>query len=296
MSRIFLVTVNIKAQELTPRRWSHLPDGINITGVAYVYTAADIYLNPVLQIEDLELAMNTVAIRYIRTFEAFGRSARFELGQGYQDGTWDGLLEGKPATAHRQGLTDTLLRISTILYGAPPLKGQEFKQYRQSVADCETLVGAGLILQLPTGDYSSQQLINLGSNRFTIRPQLGVVHQRGHWAFEASTAAWIYTDNDDFWKGAKREQDIFYAVQGHVIYIIRPGVWVSSSLGYGYGGENFINGIDKNDRGKNLAWSLAAGYSFTQKMGFKIAYIGTQTQTHTGFDSENIAVGFSIVW
>lgn len=294
---IFMLGVfHLTAQELTPRRWSHLPVDTNIGGLGYVHTSADIYLDPLLQVEDLELSLNTVAARYIRTFEAFGKSARFELGQGYQEGTWDGLLEGKPAKTQRSGFTDTLLRVSTILYGAPPLKGKEYKQYRQSVAGCETLVGAGLIVQLPTGDYSDKKLINLGSNRFTFRPQLGIIHQRGHWTFEASGAVWLFTDNDDFWKGTEREQDAFYAIQGHIIYTFRPGFWVSGSVGYGYGGENSIDDVAKSDRGENMAWALAAGYSFTRNMGFKLAYIGTETQTDKGFDSNSIAAGVSVVW
>ena len=289
-------TQPLSAQELTPRRWSHLPMNLNIFGVGYVYTKADIYLDPVLQVEDLKLEMNTVAMRYIRTGKFLGKSARFELGQGYQDGTWDGLLEGKHATAHRQGFTDTLLRVSTILYGAPPLEGKEFKEYRKSVADCETLVGAAIIVQLPTGDYSNDQLINLGTNRFTFRPQLGVVHQRGRWTYEVSGAVWMFTDNDDFWKGTEREQAPFYTIQGHLIYTFRPGLWLSSSVGYGYGAQNTINGDVKDDRGENLAFALAAGYSISRNMGFKLAYIGTRTQTDKGFDSDSVAVAFSVIW
>lgn len=288
--------LHLTAQELTPRRWAHLPIDTNVAGVAYVYTSADIYLDPLLQVEDLELSLNTISMKYVRSFEAFGKTARFELGQGYQEGTWKGLLEGTPAQTHRSGLTDTSLRISTVLYGAPPLKGKEFQQYRQSVANCETLIGAGLILKLPTGDYSNEKLINLGDNRFTLRPQLGVVHQRGHWTFEASGAIWLYADNNDFWQGSQREQDAFYAIQSHIIYTFRPGFWLSGSLGYGYGGENKIDGVSKNDVKANLAWAFAGGYSISRNMGFKVAYIGTQTQKDTSFDSNSIAVGFSVVW
>jgi hypothetical protein len=284
------------AQELTPRRWSHLPIDTNIAGVGYVYTQADIFLDPVLQVEDLELEMNTVAFRYMRTLEFLGKSSRFELGQGFQDGTYKGLLQGKPARAHRQGLTDTVLRLSSILYGAPPSKGKDYKDYRQSVTDGNTLIGAALIVQLPTGDYSQDQLINIGSNRFTIRPQVGVIHENGKWTYETSASMWYFTDNDDFWNGTERQQDPFWAFQSHVIYTYRPGLWTSASVGYGIGGQNEINDINKDDAKENLAYSLAAGYSFTRQFGVKIAYIGTRTQTDKSFDSDNVAVGFSWVW
>jgi len=247
-----MIPTHTQAQELTPRRWTHMPMGLNVGGIGYAYTRADIFLDPVLQAEDVKLTMNTVALRYIRTFECLGHSARFELGQGLQDGTWNGLVEGKPAKAHRRGLMDTSLRFSTILYGAPPLKGKEFKQYRQSVTNCETIVGAALIVDLPTGQYSNTQLLNLGHNRFKFRPQLGIVHQRGPWTFEASGSVWLFTDNDDFWKGTTREQKAFYTVQTHLIYTYKPGFWVSGSLGYGAGGQNTISGTIKDDRRENV--------------------------------------------
>jgi len=43
------------AQDIEPRRWSHLPLGGHFGGMAYAYTEGDIFLNPVLRIEDGEL-------------------------------------------------------------------------------------------------------------------------------------------------------------------------------------------------------------------------------------------------
>ena len=59
------------AQELEPRRWSHLPTGTNFAGGGYVYTEADISFDPVLRIENVEMEMHTLAVKYIRTFELF---------------------------------------------------------------------------------------------------------------------------------------------------------------------------------------------------------------------------------
>ncbi|MFC4995232.1 transporter [Rubritalea tangerina] len=293
---ILLFTLPLCAQELTPRRWSHLPTDKNLMGLGYAYTQADIFLDPVLQVENLELELQTLALRYIRTFEFLGTSSRFELGQGYQDGIYRGLLRGEQASAYRSGPTDTLLRISSILYGAPPLKGKEFAQYRKSVQNSETLIGAALILQLPTGDYSENQLINIGSNRFTIRPQIGIVHQRDKWTFETSASMWAFSDNNEFWQGTHRQQDPLWAFQSHLIYTFQPGFWSSASIGYGIGAENEVNGINKNDSAENLAFSLAGGYAFTRNFGAKIAYIGTRTQTDKSFDSDTLALGFSWIW
>jgi hypothetical protein len=283
------------AQELEPRRWSHLPTGKNFLGFAYVYTKGDIFFDPVLRIEDTEMEMHTWAFRYIRTFELLRKSARIDFTQAYQEGRWSGLLNGAPASITRNGLSDSVLRFAINLYGAPPLEGKEFAAYRAKV-DVETIVGTALVVHLPTGDYMNDKLINLGTNRFTFRPQLGVVHNRGKWSMELTASVWLYTDNDDFFNGKKLEQDPYYAIQSHLIYTFQPGLWASASTGYGYGGQSSIDGVDKNDCKENLAWALSFGFPITRQLGAKVSYLSTRTQKTIGQDTDSIGATLSIFW
>ncbi|MGB5992915.1 MAG: transporter, partial [Desulfobacterales bacterium] len=123
---------------------------------------------------------------------------------------------------------------------------------------------------LPTGDYMEDKLINLGKNRFTFRPQLGVVHNRGKLSMELTGSVWLYTDNDDFFNGNKLEQDPYYTIQTHLIYTFRPGLWTAASAGDGYGGESTVSGVKKNDRRENLAWALSFGCPITRQLGVKV--------------------------
>ena len=283
------------AQELEPRRWSHLPTGKNFVGGGYSYTKADIFFDPVLRIEDAEMEMNTWALKYIRTFELLQKSARIGFTQGYQEGRWTGLLNGAPTSIKRSGLTDSVLRFAINLYGAPPLEGKEFATYRAKV-DVETIFGAALVVHLPTGDYMNDKLINLGTNRFTFRPQFGVVHNRGKWSMELTASVWLYTDNNDFFNGNKLEQDPYYTIQTHLIYAFRPGLWASASAGYGSGGQSTLNQVEKNDRRENLSWALSFGFPITRQLGVKVVYLSTRSQESIGQDSDSIGVAFSIFW
>jgi len=283
------------AQELEPRRWSHLPTGKNFAGGGYAYTEANILFDPVLRIEDVDMELHTWAVKYIRTFELFQKSARVDFAQGYQEGRWTGLVDGVPSSIKRSGLSDSLLRFAINLYGAPPLEGKEFAAYRAKV-DVETIVGTALVVQLPTGDYMDDKLINLGTNRFTFRPQLGVVHNWGKWSMELTGAVWLYTDNNDFFNGNRLEQDPLYTIQTHLIYTFRPGFWTAASAGYGYGGKSTVSGVEKNDRRENLAWAFSFGFPITRQLGVKVIYLATRTQESIGQDTDSIAVGFSIFW
>lgn len=283
------------AQDLEPRRWSHLPTGTNFAGVGYSYTEADIAFDPVLRIENAKMEMHTCAFKYIRTFELFQKSARVDFIQGFQEGRWTGLVDGVRRSIKRSGLTDSLLRFAINLHGAPPLEEKEFQAYREGV-DVETIIGTGLVVQLPTGDYMDDKLINLGTNRFTFRPQLGIVHNRGKWSVELTGSVWLYTDNDDFFNGNELEQDPFYTLQTHLAYTFRPGLWVSAGAGYGYGGESAVNGEEKDDRKENLAWELSIGCPITRQLGVKVAYLGTRTQKSIGQDADSIALALSFLW
>ena len=283
------------SQELEPRRWSHLPTGKNFLGGGYAYTEANILFDPVLRIENVEMEMHTWAIKYIRTFELFQKSARVDFTQGYQEGHWTGLVDGVPSSITRSGLADSVLRFAINLYGAPPLEGKEFAAYRAKT-NVETIVGTALVVQLPTGDYMDDKLINLGTNRFTFRPQFGVVHNRGKWSLELTGAVWLYTDNNDFFNGNKLEQDPYYTIQTHLIYTFHPGFWTAASAGYGYGGKSTISGEEKNDLRENLAWALSFGFPITRQLGVKFIYLVTRSQESIGQDTDSIGAAFSIFW
>ncbi|RYD33060.1 MAG: transporter [Verrucomicrobiaceae bacterium] len=283
------------SQEIEPRRWSHIPLGSDFIGGAYAYTTGDITFDPLLRIEEGEFELHTAAVKYIHSFDLIGKSARIDLAQAYQSGEWSGLLNGIPATVEREGWSDTLLRFAVNLYGAPPLAGKEYAEYRARTK-AETIVGAGIGVQLPTGHYLEDKLINLGSNRFTFRPQLGFVHNRGPWSIELNAAAWLYTHNNKFFQGRHLEQDPFYTVDGHLIYTLRPGLWMGAGAGYGYGGETTVNAVSSHNQQRNFAWGLSLGIPLHRQLGLKFAWINTRTLTSTGADTNTFTGGFSLMW
>jgi hypothetical protein len=283
------------AQEIEPRRWNHLPIGSNFVGGGYAYTEADISFDPVSRIEDAEMELHTWAVKYIRTFELFQKSARIDFTQGYQEGRWTGLVNGVRESIQRKGMSDSLMRLAINLYGAPPLKGEAFAAYRAS-ADVETIVGTALGVQLPTGEYKDDKLINLGTNRFTFRPQLGVLHKQGKWSIELTGEIWLFTDNDDFFIENKLEQDPLYTFQTHLVYNFRPGLWAAGGVGYFYGGETTLNGEEQNDTRKIMAWRCSIGYPITPWLGVKVFYLGTRNQGSTGRDADSIGTAFTVFW
>ena len=301
-SRLIIFSILLKslalpcfALDFTPRQWSHLPVGLNFAGVAYADTEADIAVNPVTMLEDVEMELETWVSKYIRTFELLDKSVRIDLTQAYIQGEWTGLLEGVPASVYRSGFSDTFVRFGVNLYGAPPLSAKEFAAYKSS-KEIDTVVGAALVVRLPTGQYKDDKLINLGKNRFTFRPQLGVTHTRGKWTTEVTGEVAFHTDNDDFFNGQTLEQDPTYIIHAHLIHTFRPGLWVSSSIGYDYVGENSIDGVDSDNEKENFGWALNFAYPINRQSGFNVAYLATRRQQTIGLDSDTLSASLSFSW
>jgi hypothetical protein len=283
------------AQDIEPRRWSHLPIGSSFGGLAYAHSSGDITFNPVLRIEDGRFDLNTAGIQYIHSFELFGKSARFDLTQAYQSGTWDGRLAGVPAVVKREGWSDSTLRFAVNLVGAPPLAGKEFAAYNATTT-YEDIIGVGLLMRLPTGEYLEDKLINLGGNRYTFTPQFGWVHNQGKWSTELSGSVSFSTDNDEFFRGKTLEEDPYFVGQAHVSYTFRPGLWLTASTGYGLGGESSVDSVPADDPKGNIGWGLSLGIPINRAMGFKLAYIGTRTRESTGADTDTFSLAFSMMW
>lgn len=291
----FWLSPAASAQEIEIRRWNHLPIDQNFLTANYAHTDGEIGVDPELRLEDVSVSLDTCLIGYIRTYELLDRTARVEVRQAWQAGNWKGLIDGAPASASREGLSDTIMRFAVNLVGAPPLTGKAYSNYR-AATKVETIVGAAIGLQLPTGQYFGDKLINLGSNRFTFRPQLGMHQQYYNWTFEVTGTVSIYTDNTSFFNSKLLQQDPYYAIDGSIDYSFPSGIWTSAGVGIGVGGQSEVNGVVKDNSRGDVGWLISAGFPITRSLGFKATYLATDHWTTIGIKSQTISIGLVGSW
>lgn len=286
---------SVIAQDLEPRRWSHLPTGLNVLGLAAGWTEGDILFDPVLLIEDATFDVYVGGAGYVRSFEFIGKSARVDVNVPYAAGRWEGLVNGVDTSIRRRGFLDPWIRFSINLYGAPPLSGKAFVQYKRE-NPVTTTVGAAVAVTLPLGDYNDQKLINLGNNRFVIRPQLGVLHQRYKWQFELTGSVFLHQANEDFWNGNELKQDPLWFVQGHVIYTFKPGWWASLSGGFAHGGRSHVNDIPKTDDSRSNYFAISLGVPINARQGLKFTFLTNDTNISVGKNTNALLAAWSINW
>ena len=287
-----LLSLGVEAQDLEPRRWTHMPTGVNVAGLAVGYSFGEVYFNPVLDLQDVDTDIVGGGLLYLRTFGIAGKSARVDMLLPYSSARWEGLLEGEPASTRRRGFGDPRLRLSYLVYGAPAQTLEEFMKSQHS----DTVVGVAVSVKFPWGQYYEDRLLNIGSNQWRIRPQVGVTHTRNKWTFELTGSLFWYSDNDDFFGGMKLENDILWAGQGHIIYTFRPGLWASLSTAYGDGADYIVDGEYKDLKVENWLTALSFGVPINRQQGLKFSWVRTRTQRDTGADIDSLTVAWSMMF
>ena len=280
-----------RAQSLEPRAYSNSPVGTNFLVAGVAYSQGDVTLDPSLPIEDANAKVYSAFVGYARTLDLWGQSGQIGLLVPAARVDANGLIEGQPTSVSRTGFGDPSLRLTANLYGAPALSPEEFATYRQ-----DTIVGVSLLVTAPWGQYYSDKLINIGSNRWSFRPEVGVSKALGKWIVEGAAAATFFTANDEFYPGTgTREQDPLYSLQGHVVYNFRPGMWAALDATYYTGGRTTVNGVLKNDLQQNLRWGGTLALPVDRKHSVKV-FFTSGVFTRTGTDFTTVGAAWQYRW
>jgi len=277
------------AQELVPAAYTPAPYGVNLVSLAAMYNSGDMSFEPSAPIEDADAQIFSSSLTYARTLNFAGRSANILVTVPYVLGDIEGLYLGDPASAHRSGIGDVAVQGAVNLFGAPAMNPKEFGSYR-----ARFLIGTSLLVKGPTGQYDSSKLINIGTNRWSFKPEVGFVFVVGSWALDAYVGGWFYTDNTDFLGGATRKQDPMLSTQAHVRYRFSPTVWAAVDGNFWVGGQSTVDGIVNDDEQRNsrvgatVVMRVGRGHSLRAAVSR-----GAFTRIGGDFDSVGVSYGYS---
>jgi hypothetical protein len=286
----FAPVAPVHAQELEPRAYLPAPVGLNLLVAADSVSTGDLSFDPSVPITNGHANLNAAVAGYYRTLDFFGRSANAGIVVPYVRGDLNGLLLGQPVSAHRSAFGDPKFRLAVNLYGAPAMTPRQYAAFRE-----ETIVGASLNVVPPLGAYDSTKLINVGSNRWAFKPEIGATHAMGHWRLEADVGGWFFTDNTNFWNGKLRQQDPIGSLQLHVIYTFLPMLWLAVDGNYYTGGRTTIDGKENFDLQKNsrvgVTLALPAGRSQTIKIAYSVG-----ARTTIGNNFQTVGISYQYAW
>jgi hypothetical protein len=182
--------------DIEPRAYSNAPVGVNFLIAGYAYTRGGVAFGPSLPITNPNLHTSNAVVAYARVLDLWGMSGKFDATVPY---TWlSGTADFRGQTVPRtvDGFANSAFRLSINLCGAPALTLKEFADWEQDL-----IIGASFRVVAPWGQYDDSKLVNIGTNRWSFKPEIGLSKAIGPWTMELVAAATLYTDNNDFFGG-----------------------------------------------------------------------------------------------
>jgi len=126
----------------------------------------------------------------------------------------------------------------------------QFENYRPT-----TSLGVSFTMTAPTGLYRPNKILNLGSDRWSFRPEIALSHPFGpdqKWQFDAYGNVYFYTDNTSYHGREILRQHPVPGVEGHLSYSFSDSLWASLDTRCSFRGVTFVNGIDQNNAQQNF--------------------------------------------
>jgi len=290
---VFMIAfvAELSAQQLDPRAYSVSPTGVNIVIANYGYSSGDVTFDPALPIDDGHAKINLFAAGYFRSISVAGRSANVTLVTPYVWGNLTGNVLGVPAEAYRSGLASPLARFAINIYGARAMKLKEFAAYQQ-----KTIIGTSVVVSPPVGQYDPAKAINVGSNRWAFKPEVGLSHafRKTRLILDAYAGVWVYTDNHNF-QGLTRSQKPIYNAQFHLSYDIKPRLWAAFDANFYRGGQTTLNNIQRNDMQKNSRLGGTVSVPLGRRSSVKASYSAGALRT-IGGNFDTVSVAYQYLW
>jgi hypothetical protein len=279
-----------RAQDIEPRAYSNAPVGVNFLVAGYAYSHGGLSLDPSLPVTDARLQSPAAVLAYARVLDLWGVSGKFDAIVPYASLSGTADYAGQPVQRSIHGFANPAFRVSANLLGAPALTLQEFGGYRQDL-----IVGASVQVGVPLSQYDPSRLVNIGTNRWSVKPEVGVSKAIGSWTIEGQAAVTFFGDNTDFFGGSTRSQEPLYALQGHVVHSFRSGIWAAFDVTYFAGGRSSIDGAAKNDLQQNWRFGATLAIPVDRRNSIKLA-ASSGVSARTGNNFDLLAVAWQYRW
>jgi hypothetical protein len=246
--------------------------------------------DPSVPLENAHVRTNVAVLAYARSLDVRGMSGKVDVIVPYAWASGSADFQGQTRERNVSGFGDPRFRFSVNFYGAPALALREFSEYEQDL-----IIGASLQVTPPLGQYDPDKLLNIGTNRWTFRPELGVSKALGPLTLELAVDVAFYTDNDEFFGGHVREQDPVYSAQAHLVYRFRSGIWAALDGNYYRGGRTTLDGVRGDDLKENSRAGLTVALPLSRNHSVKL-YASTGVSARTGSDFDAVGIAWQYRW
>ena len=288
----------LSAQDLAPRAYVITPLHSNAITLTYAFYDGGLLLPGAIPITGATGRYSVPIISYYHSFNMFGHSANITASLPYAFGHFQADVLGEPSQIYRSGLIDSNYRLSVNLKGGRAMEAQEFTKWTQ-----KTLIGVSLKVVAPTGQYDPTKLVNWGSNRWSLRPELGYSQRWNKILLDAYGGTWFYTLNPEYFSHNQyfpsiqsQSENPIGSFEGHLSYDFKPGTWVSLDGNIWFGGVTSLNGVP-NSATRQFGSRIGAtgAIRLSKHQSFKLSY-NNGTYIRFGGNYQNVSLAWQYSW
>ncbi|MDD5319567.1 MAG: transporter [Methylococcales bacterium] len=285
-----MTAFSVSATDIEPRSYSNIPVGLNFLIAGYSYIKGNVTFAPSVPITNGKLEIHSGVLAYVRSLDIWGKSGKLDIIIPYAGISGQAEVLGEPRDREIAGFADPLFRFYVNLFGAPALSMKEFASYKQ-----DTIIGVSLAVSAPGGQYDPSKLVNVGTNRWSIKPEIGISKAWGPLTSEVAAGVYVFTDNNQPFQGNTLEQDPIYNIQGHLIYSFGSGIWGALDANYYSGGRTTTDHIVADNLQQN--WRVGATLAFPLSRHNSIKLNGsTGVYSRTGSNYDIIGIAWQYRW
>ena len=236
------------AQFTDPRTYQNTPVGINQLELAYAYARSNSSIDTSIIVTGAKFNLNQGLIDYTRYFAFLHRMAWVEASLPIAN--LSGSIAGTGITGSTTGTGDFGYTAGILLKGGPALSLEQFEN-----AVTTTTIGLSLSGTAHTGKYDPNKLLNLGSDRWSFKPELAISKPFGpdqRWVFDAYANAYFYTDNTSYRRTEVLRQEALLGLEGHISHTFNDIIWASFDTRYSFRGGTTVSGVNEDNPQRNF--------------------------------------------
>jgi hypothetical protein len=274
-----------RAQFTDAHNYDNTPVGVNQLELGYAFAHANASIDPSLVIPGANLDLNQGIIDYTHYFGLFDRLTWVQAALPVA--RLGGSITGSNIESSIAGSGDSSYALAMLLKGGPALSVAQFDHYRPT-----TTLGVSFSFTAPTGLYNADKILNLGSDRWSFKPEMALSHPFGpeqKWQLDAYANAYFYTDNTSYHGREILRQEPLAGLEGHLSYSFNDNLWGSLDTRYSFRGTTFVDGADQNNAQQNVMFGSEMNLSINSRHSLLFEFVKAVVHQNSP-----AVVGFSV--
>jgi hypothetical protein len=280
-----------RAQFTDPRTYENTPVGTNQVELGYAYARADTSIDTSLVITGAQLVLHQGTVGYTRYFGWLHRLMWVEAAVPFA--SLGGSISGTNVQGSIAGAGDSSYAVSMLLKGGPALGEAQFQHYTP-----RTTLGVSVAVTAPTGSYDSARLLNLGADRWSFKPEIGLSHPFGpdhKWVLDVNGNVYWYTDNTSYRGRELLRQEPLVGLEGHISYAFSDRVWTSFDARYSGRAATVIDGVNQDNPQRNVVVGSETNISLRASSSLMVGFAKAVAHRN-GPSVAGVSVKFNYTW